>query len=160
MGLFDFLNTKEEAKAPNAPAMDPAAVAKTEIDNAYSFLRESGVKTDGINIDFESNSFVLNGTVEEGEELTKLSDVVNTSGSEKKIVNNVNLKDFSEENVQMRVQTKGSNLNCRAGASSDQEIVGKFSNDEQVTLINKTQKDWYKVRNGAIEGYCHTDYLV
>ena len=160
MGLFDFFSDKEEAKEPNAPAMDPAAVAKAEINNAYNFLREAGVKTDAINIDFQSNSFVLNGTVEEGEELSKLSDVVNTSGSDKQIVNKVELKDFSAENVQLTIKTKGSNLNCRAGASGDQEIVGKFANGENVTLVNKTQKDWYKVRNGAIEGYCHTDYLV
>ncbi len=160
MGLFDFLSNDKKETPEAKAAMDPAAVAKAEINGAYNFLREAGVKTDGLNIDFERNSFVLKGTVEEGEELTKLSEVVATSGSDKQIINNVELKDWSAENVLMKVKTRGSNLNVRAGTNSSFEIVGKFANGQDVTLVNKTQKDWYKMRSGGIEGYCHTDYLV
>ena len=132
---------------------------QSEIDSAIQFLNVAGANTQSIIVDFENNSFTLNGTVESGEELLKLNEVIANSGSHRPINNNVALEDFSAKNILLTVSTRGSNLNVRAGAGTDNEIVGKFANGSQVNLVNKTQSDWYKVRNNEVEGFCHTNFL-
>ena len=152
-------------------AMDSANRAKAELHNAesandsqvkdaFDFLQAGGVNTAGINVNFENNEFQLNGTVETGEEMETLNSVLTNSGSSSTIVNTVELEDFTAKNIVMTVKTKGSNLNARAGAGTDNEIVGKFANGSQVNLVKKIQKDWYLVRNNEVEGYCHTNFLT
>ena len=67
--------------------------------------------------------------------------------------------DLSHLNIQYRVATKSSNLNCRKGPGTDQDIVGKFPKDAIVTLVKRHNATYNMVRNGEVEGFCHTDYL-
>jgi len=161
MSLEDIKRKAEEV-ARNAKA--ELANAKSEVDaqvnEAYGFLKEGGVDTDSININFENNTFQLSGTVESGKDMELLHSVVTNSGSSSAIVNNVELEDFTPKNILMTVKTRGSNLNVRAGAGTDNEIVGKFANGSQVSLVKKIQEDWYLVRNNEVEGYCHTNFLT
>lgn len=161
MSLEDIRRKAEEAarQAKESLTKDENVI-NAEITESYKFLQDNGVETSSISIDFENNTFTLNGTVETGEQLETLTSVITNSGSENPIVNNVELEDFTAKNIMLTVKTKGSNLNVRAGAGTDNEIVGKFSNGAQVNLIKKIQQDWYLVRNNEVEGYCHTNFLT
>lgn len=161
MSLEDIRRKAEEAarQAKDNLTKDENVI-QAEITESYKFLQDNGVDTSSISIDFENNTFTLNGTVETGEELENLTTVITNSGSENPIVNNVDLEDFTAKNIMLTVKTKGSNLNVRAGAGTDNEIVGKFPNGAEVNLIKKIQQDWYLVRKNEVEGYCHTNFLA
>ena len=58
------------------------------------------------------------------------------------------------------VTTESSNLNVRKGPGTDQPIVGKAAHGSLVTIVSKTNDQWYLIRteNGA-EGYAYAQYL-
>lgn len=59
----------------------------------------------------------------------------------------------------VRVKTNGSNLNCRKKATVLSGIICSFKNGQQLDLIEKTNKNWWKVKaNGAV-GYCASRWL-
>lgn len=58
------------------------------------------------------------------------------------------------------VTTESSNLNVRKGPGTDQPIVGKAAHNEVVTLISKTNDQWWLIRTAAgEEGYAFAQYL-
>src|SRR3954469_4367739 len=59
------------------------------------------------------------------------------------------------------VTTDSSNLNVRKGPGTDQPIVGKAAHGSSVTLISKTNDQWWLIRtaNGE-EGYAYAQYLT
>ncbi|MHA4808344.1 SH3 domain-containing protein [Flavitalea flava] len=61
---------------------------------------------------------------------------------------------------QATVTTESSNLNVRKGPGTDQPIVGKAAHNEVVTLISKTNDQWWLIRTAAgEEGYAFAQYL-
>jgi uncharacterized protein YgiM (DUF1202 family) len=59
-----------------------------------------------------------------------------------------------------KVVTESSNLNIRKGPGTDQPIVGKAGHHEMVTLVSKTNDQWWLVRTDAgEEGYAYAQYL-
>lgn len=60
----------------------------------------------------------------------------------------------------VKVTTESSNLNIRKGPGTDQPIVGKAAHDEVITLVNKSNDQWWMVRtNDGEEGYAYAQYL-
>jgi len=58
------------------------------------------------------------------------------------------------------VTTDKSNLNIRKGPGTDQPIVGKAAHNATVTLVSKTNDQWWLVRTEAgEEGYAFAQYL-
>lgn len=58
------------------------------------------------------------------------------------------------------VTTDSSNLNIRRGPGTDQPIVGKAAHGATVTLVSKTNDQWWLVRTDAgEEGYAYAQYL-
>jgi hypothetical protein len=58
------------------------------------------------------------------------------------------------------VTTQTSNLNIRKGPGTDQPIVGKAAHQETVTLVSKTNDQWWLIRtNAGAEGYASAQYL-
>lgn len=58
------------------------------------------------------------------------------------------------------VTTEKSNLNIRKGPGTDQPIVGKAAHQEIVTLVSKTNDQWWLIRTDAgEEGYAYAQYL-
>jgi len=58
------------------------------------------------------------------------------------------------------VTTEKSNLNIRKGPGTDQPIVGKAAHAEVVTLVSKTNDQWWLVRTAkGEEGYAFAQYL-
>ena len=71
---------------------------------------------------------------------------------------NIDIK--ADAGAQLRVTTDSSNLNIRSTPSTEGEIVGKAGHDEVVTLVEKTDDSWWKVRTAqGEEGYAYAQYL-
>jgi uncharacterized protein YgiM (DUF1202 family) len=74
------------------------------------------------------------------------------------LVLNVNAK--SVEGSKVRVITQTSNLNIRKGPGTDQPIVGKAAHHEIITLVSKSNPQWWLVRTPqGEEGYSYAQYL-
>lgn len=59
------------------------------------------------------------------------------------------------------VTTDKSNLNIRKGPGTDQPIVGKAAHNELVTLLSKTNDQWFLIKTDAgEEGYAYAQYLT
>jgi len=58
------------------------------------------------------------------------------------------------------VVTEKSNLNIRKGPGTDQPIVGKAAHGEEITLVSRTNDQWWLVRTkDGEEGYAYAQYL-
>ena len=71
---------------------------------------------------------------------------------------NIDIK--ADAGAQLKVTTDSTNLNIRSTPSTEGEIVGKAAHEEVVTLIEKTDDSWWKIKtaNGE-EGYAYAQYL-
>ena len=59
-----------------------------------------------------------------------------------------------------KVVTESSNLNIRKGPGTDQPIVGKAAHGEMVTIVSRTNEQWWLVRSvDGEEGYAYAQYL-
>lgn len=59
------------------------------------------------------------------------------------------------------VKTQSSNLNIRKGPGTDQPIVGKAANGEVITLVSRSNEQWWQVRTkDGEEGYAYAEYLT
>ncbi|MES2328753.1 MAG: SH3 domain-containing protein [Bacteroidota bacterium] len=64
------------------------------------------------------------------------------------------------EGSKLKVTTDTSSLNMRKGPGTDQPLVGKAPHGGTVTLLSKTNDQWWLVRNDAgEEGYAYAQYL-
>ena len=71
---------------------------------------------------------------------------------------NIDIK--AEAGAQLKVTTDSSNLNIRSTPTTEGEIVGKAAHNEMVTLVEKTDDSWWKVRTAqGEEGYAYAQYL-
>ena len=71
---------------------------------------------------------------------------------------NIDIK--ADAGAQLRITTDSSNLNIRSTPSTEGEIVGKAAHDEIVTLVEKTDDSWWKIRTkSGEEGYAYSQYL-
>ena len=71
---------------------------------------------------------------------------------------NIDIK--AEAGAQLKVTTDSTNLNIRSTPSTEGEVVGKAAHNEVVTLVEKTDDSWWKIKtaNGE-EGYAYAQYL-
>lgn len=64
------------------------------------------------------------------------------------------------EGSKVKVVTESSNLNIRKGPGTDQPIVGKAAHGEIITLINKSNDQWWLIKtDDGEEGYAYAQYL-
>jgi uncharacterized protein YgiM (DUF1202 family) len=78
-----------------------------------------------------------------------------TSGD---LMMNIDIK--ADAGAQLKVTTDSTNLNIRSTPSTEGEIVGKAAHNEVVTLVEKTDDSWWKVRTAdGEEGYAYAQYL-
>ena len=71
---------------------------------------------------------------------------------------NIDIK--ADAGARLKVTTDSTNLNIRSTPSTEGEIVGKAAHEEVVTLVEKTDDSWWKIKtaNGE-EGYAFAQYL-
>jgi len=71
---------------------------------------------------------------------------------------NIDIK--ADAGAQLKVTTDSTSLNIRSTPTTDGEIVGKAAHNEVVTLVEKTDDSWWKVRTAqGEEGYAYAQYL-
>lgn len=71
---------------------------------------------------------------------------------------NIDIK--AEAGARLKVTTDSSNLNIRSTPTTEGTIVGKAAHNEIVTLVEKTDDSWWKVRTkDGEEGYAYAQYL-
>jgi uncharacterized protein YgiM (DUF1202 family) len=59
------------------------------------------------------------------------------------------------------VTTDKSNLNIRKGPGTDQPLIGKAAHNEIVTLVSKSNEQWWLIRTASgQEGYAYAQYLT
>lgn len=59
------------------------------------------------------------------------------------------------------VTTEETALNVRSGPSTNDAVIGYAEKDLQVTLLEKTNEQWWKIRTATgIEGYSYSQYLT
>lgn len=71
---------------------------------------------------------------------------------------NIDIK--ADAGAKLKVTTDNSNLNIRSTPTTEGDIVAKAAHDSVVTLVEKTDDSWWKVRTDAgIEGFAYAQYL-
>ena len=111
----------------------------------------------------QDNVLYIDGEAPNGEAKDQLWNIYNTIDPDYRagdLVMNINVAGIAPGS-QLKVATKSSNLNIRKGPGTDQPIVGKAAKDEVVTLLSKTNDQWWLIRNAnGEEGYVYTQYLA
>jgi uncharacterized protein YgiM (DUF1202 family) len=71
---------------------------------------------------------------------------------------NIDIK--ADAGASLKVTTDSTNLNIRSTPSTEGAIVGKAAHNEIVTLVEKTDDSWWKIRTkDGEEGYAYAQYL-
>ncbi|MBC7689044.1 MAG: SH3 domain-containing protein [Aquabacterium sp.] len=90
--------------------------------------------------------------------LWALYDKIDPSMASGDLMMNVDVK--AAAGAQLKVTTDSTNLNIRSTPTTDGEIVGRAAHDEVVTLVEKTDDSWWKVKTkDGDEGYAYAQYL-
>lgn len=72
----------------------------------------------------------------------------------------MNLDIKADAGAQLKVTTDKTNLNIRSTPSTEGAIVGKAAHHEIVTLVEKTDDSWWKIKTkDGEEGYAYAQYL-
>ena len=58
----------------------------------------------------------------------------------------------------VKLSSSSNRLNIRAGAGTDQSIIGKASNGAKLTIIGESG-GWYRIKYNNITGYVSKDYI-
>jgi uncharacterized protein YgiM (DUF1202 family) len=91
--------------------------------------------------------------------LWALYDTIDPNMASGDLLMNIDIK--ADAGAQLRVTTDSSNLNIRSTPSTEGEIVGKAAHNEVVTLVEKTDDSWWKIKTiDGEEGYAYAQYLT
>jgi uncharacterized protein YgiM (DUF1202 family) len=109
----------------------------------------------------QDNVLYLDGEASNGSAKDKLWDVygkLDPDFRSSDVVMNVNVA--AGAGTKAKVTTDKSNLNIRKGPGTDQPIVGKAAHESTVTLLSKTNDQWWLVKTeSGEEGYAYAQYL-
>jgi uncharacterized protein YgiM (DUF1202 family) len=90
--------------------------------------------------------------------LWALYDKIDPNMASGDLMMNIDIK--ADAGAQLKVTTDSTNLNIRSIPSTDGDIVGKAAHHEIVTLVEKTDDSWWKIRTkDGEEGYAYAQYL-
>jgi uncharacterized protein YgiM (DUF1202 family) len=108
------------------------------------------------------NVLYIDGEAPSGTVKDQLWDTYNTIDPDYRsadVVMNINVSTMAP-GARAKVTTEKSNLNIRKGPGTDQPIVGKAAHHEIVTLVSKTNDQWWLIRtDDGEEGYAYAQYL-
>ncbi|HTF30823.1 MAG TPA: SH3 domain-containing protein [Flavitalea sp.] len=110
----------------------------------------------------QDNVLYINGEAPDGKAKDTLWDIYNQIDPDFRagdLILDINVSN-AVAGAKAKVVTETSNLNIRKGPGTDQPIVGKAKHHEFVTLVSKTNNQWWLVRTDAgEEGYAYAQYL-
>ncbi len=91
--------------------------------------------------------------------LWAMYDKIDPNMSSGDLMMNIDVKADAGSNL--KVTTDSTNLNIRSTPSTEGSIVGKAAHDEIVTLVEKTNDSWWKIKTkDGEEGYAYAQYLT
>lgn len=110
----------------------------------------------------QDNVLYVDGTAPIGavkDQLWAVYDKIDPNFTSGDLVLNINVS-IDAAVTKVKVITQSSNLNIRKGPGTDQPIVGKAAHHEIITLVNRSNEQWWLVRtNDGEEGYSYARYL-
>ena len=131
-----------------------------ELYEKYSALINIA-KQYNLSIDTESEVLKISGEVPNGDVKDKMWDIykqIDPHFRSNDVLLNIKVK--SREGSKVRVITQSSSLNIRKAPGTDEDIVGKVARGETLTLLEKTNNNWWYIKtNDGVEGYCYASYL-
>lgn len=135
------------------------------LQNKYSELinaaNSAGVKN--LQVREQDNVLYIDGEAPSGQAKDNLWAIYNKIDPDFRsgdVVMNINVSSMAP-GTQARVNTNSSNLNIRKGPGTDQPIVGKAAHNSMVTLVSKSNDQWWLVRTAdGEEGYAYAQYLA
>lgn len=90
--------------------------------------------------------------------LWALYDKIDPNMASGDLMMNIDIK--ADAGAQLKVTTDSTNLNIRSTPSTEGDIIGKAAHEEVVTLVEKTDDSWWKIRTkDGEEGYAYAQYL-
>ncbi len=90
--------------------------------------------------------------------LWALYDKIDPNMASGDLMMNIDIK--ADAGAQLKVTTDSTNLNIRSTPGTDGDIIGKAAHDEVVTLVEKTDDSWWKIKTAdGEEGYAYAQYL-
>ncbi|PWT97926.1 MAG: SH3 domain-containing protein [Bacteroidetes bacterium] len=120
----------------------------------------SGVKN--LQVREQDNVLYIDGEAPSGavkDQLWATYDQIDPDYRSADLVMNINVSNMVA-GAKAKVTTQTSNLNIRKGPGTDQPIVGKAAHNEIVTLVSKSNDQWWLIRtDGGAEGYVYAQYL-
>lgn len=135
------------------------------LQDKYKELTDAATSAGVSNLQVREQDGVLyiNGMAPSGNAKDKLWDIYNKidpdflSGD---VVMDVNVSP-AVPGSSVKVTTEKSNLNIRKGPGTDQPIIGKAAHHEIITLVSRTNDQWWLVRTAdGEEGYAYAKYLT
>ena len=123
--------------------------------------KSSGVSN--LQVREQNNVLYIDGTAPSGQVKDNLWNVYNKIDPDFRagdVVMDVNVAGATQ-GAKLKVTTESSNLNIRKGPGTDQPVVGKAAHDDTVTLISKTNDQWWLIKtDSGEEGYAYAQYLT
>lgn len=97
-------------------------------------------------------------TTSDYDALWALYDKIDPNMASGDLMMNIDIK--ADAGAQLKVTTDSTNLNIRSTPSTDGAVIGKAAHDEVVTLVEKTDDSWWKIKTAdGEEGYAYAQYL-
>jgi uncharacterized protein YgiM (DUF1202 family) len=133
------------------------------LQDKYAELIQSatGLGVDGLSVAEQNGVLHVAGTTKstaDYDSLWALYDKIDPGMNAGDLVLNLDIK--ADAGAQLKVTTDSTNLNIRSTPSTEGEIVGKAAHDEVVTLVEKTDDSWWKIKTAdGEEGYAYAQYL-
>lgn len=117
----------------------------------------------GLQVREQDSVLYIDGEAPNGKTKDALWDIYNKLDPDFRagdLVMNINVSTMVA-GAKAKVMTEKSNLNIRKGPGTDQPIVGKAAHHEMVTLVSKTNDQWWLIRtDDGEEGYAYAQYLT
>jgi hypothetical protein len=134
---------------------------QTKYAELINAAKAAGVKN--LQVREQNNVLYIDGEAATGQVKDNLWNIYNKIDPDYRagdLIMNVNVS-AATSGAKAKVTTESSNLNIRKGPGTDQPIVGKAAHNSTVTLVSKTNDQWWLVRTEqGEEGYAYAQYLT
>jgi hypothetical protein len=133
---------------------------QTKYKELVDAANASGVKN--LHVREQANVLYIDGEAPSGDVKDKLWQIYNKIDPDFRsgdLIMNINVAAMTS-GTKAKVTTDTSNLNIRKGPGTHQTVVGVAPHHSYVTLISKTNDQWWLVRTDqGVEGYAYSRYL-
>ena len=133
---------------------------QTKYAELINTARSAGVNN--LQVRDQDNVLYIDGEAPSGQVKDNLWEIYNRIDPDFRagdLIMNINVAAMAS-GARAKVTTESSNLNIRKGPGTDQPIVGKAEHNSTVTLVSKTNDQWWLVKTDqGEEGYAYAQYL-